>query len=64
MSIETFVQPDRGDSVAIRIMEEAKATKCDHIYLSDALLILIFERWERGILNIDERDRLVKRLYT
>ena len=52
------------DDKAKSISDEAHATKCEHIRFADALLILIFERWERGILSIDERDRLVRRLYT
>lgn len=52
------------NDIATQISEEARATKCEHIRLLDALLILVFERWERGIINIDERDRLVKRLFT
>ena len=66
VSVDTFVPTATWDSVDIQadyIMQEAKATVCPHLQLQDAVLVLIFERWERGILNKDERDRLVKRLY-
>lgn len=52
------------NDTAKHIVEEVRATKCEHIRFQDALLILIFERWERGIISLDERDRLVKRLFT
>jgi len=50
-------------SVTSSMVEEARATKCEHLRMQDALLILIFERWERGIINTSQRDTLVKRLY-
>jgi hypothetical protein len=52
------------NETAASITHEARATKCEHISFKDALLVLTFERWERGILSIDERDRLLRRLYT
>jgi hypothetical protein len=63
-SFETRPDEDYLNLVAVAIADEARATKCEHIRLQDALLILVFERWERGIINNDERDRLIKRLYT
>lgn len=45
------------------IVDEAKATR-GRLRLQDALLVLIFERWDRGIINEAERDYLVKRLYS
>lgn len=52
------------NQIATTISEEVRATKCDHIRFQDGLLVLTYERWERGIINTGERDILLRRLYT
>jgi hypothetical protein len=50
-------------STVTAIVDEAKATR-GSLRLTDAILVLVFERWERGIITKTQRDYLVNRLYS